>query len=285
MLCLAGAFHVLGSEPDGDSIRFRPNDPGDWAKVPGPTAVRRNASGAAQLRLDGVDALETHYTPPAGRTVHQPLALGHAAAAELLEWLGFRDVTRNGEAVTAVAQDDQPGFILTRGADLYGRCVALVGRGAPPVASGEQVMVDVALLRETANHRLTATGLTYPTFYTKLYLDLRSELAARAIAARAARAGVFKDDLTQSGVTVESLATLTDAALILPKLFRRLTEFLQLNGGDPSLTGFADFLAQLDDRLWIVPTGEKTAFDSVVAVDGQTVRLIRPPEELVFEEK
>src|SRR4051812_43195218 len=285
MLCLAGAFHVLGSEPDGDSVRFRPDDPAAWDKVPGPNQVRRNVSGAAQLRLDAVDALETHYTPPGGHTQHQPLELAHAAAAELLDWLGFRGIQRKGETVSAVEADDRPGFVLTRGADLYGRCVALIGRGDAPAASGEQLRVDVALLRATANHDLIATGLAYPTFYTKLYVDLRGELAAQAQAARAAGAGVFADDRTQSGVTVESLATLTDEAVILPKLFRRLAEYLQLNAGDPSLAGFEAFLAQQDDRLWVIPTGEKTGFDSVVAVDGQTVKLVRPPEELVFDEK
>jgi hypothetical protein len=285
MLCLAGTFHVLGAEPDGDSIRFRPDDPADWEMVPGPNAVRRNVSGAAQLRLDAVDALETHYTPPGGSTLHQPLGLAHAAAADLLDWLGFRDVERDGETVTSVREDDRRGFILTRGADLYGRCVALAGRAEAPAASGEQIFVDVPLLRETANHRLITSGLAYPTFYTQLYLDLRNELTEQTQAARAARAGVFADDRTQSGVTVESLATLTDGAVILPKLFRRLAEYLQLNDGDPSLAGFSGFLAQQDDRLWIVPTGEKTGFDTVVAVDGQTVKLTRLPEELVFEEK
>jgi endonuclease YncB( thermonuclease family) len=285
MLFLAGTFHVLGAEPDGDSIRFRPDDPADWAKVPGPNAVRRNASGAAQLRLDAVDALETHYTPPGGSTQHQPLELAHAAAADLLDWLGFRDVQRDGETVTSVQADDRRGFILTRGADLYGRCVALVGRADAPTASGEQIFVDVALLRQTGNHRLITSGLAFPTFYTQLYVDLRNELTAQAQAARVARAGVFADDRTQSGLTVESLATLTDSAVILPKLFRRLAEYLQLNDGDPSLAGFSEFLAQQGDRLWIVPTGQKTGFDTVVAVDGQTVKLTRPPEELVFEEK
>src|SRR3954447_26735021 len=129
MLCLAGAFHVLGTQPDGDSVRFRPDDPAAWDDVPGAHAVRRNAAGAAQLRVDAIDALETHYTPPGGHTLHQPLELAHAAAAELLSWLGFTGVQRDGETVSAVAADDRPGFILTRGADLYGRCVALVGRG------------------------------------------------------------------------------------------------------------------------------------------------------------
>jgi hypothetical protein len=283
MLCLAGTFHVLGSEPDGDSIRFRPNDPADWEKVPGATAVRRNVNGAAQLRLDAIDALETHYAPPGGHSQHQPLELAHAAAAELLDWLGFTGVTRKGETVSGVANDDRPGFILTRGADLYGRCVALVGRGDAP--AGEQVRVDVELLRQTVNHHLTSTGLVYPTFYTKLYVDLRNELAAVAGAARSARAGVFAGDETQSGVTVDSLATLTDSAVILPKLFRRLAEYLQLNAGETSLAGFEDFLAQQADGLWVIPTGEKTTFDNVVVVDGQTVKLARLPEELVFDEK
>ncbi len=283
MLCLAGTFHVVGSQPDGDSIHFRPNDPFGLGEGPGPTAVKRNATGSAQMRLDAIDALETHYTPTGGGTQHQPLELAHAASAELLDWLGFADVVRKGETVTGVAQDDRPGYIFTRGADLYGRCVALLGRGDAPAASGTQVMVDVAMLRETANHHLLVTGLAYPTFYTKLYVDLRNELAAQAGAARATAVGVFKDDETQTGVTVDSLATLTDSAVILPKLFRRLVEYLHL--GDTSLAGFEDFLAQQADRLWIIPTGEMTNFDTVVTVDGQTVSLTRLPEELVFDEK
>jgi endonuclease YncB( thermonuclease family) len=285
MLCLAGTFHVTGSEPDGDSIRFRPHDPADWTKVPGIYNVRRNASGAAQLRVDGVDALETHYAPHGGHLLHQPLELAHAAAAELLKWLGFRDVERDGETVTSVRDDDLRGFLLTRGADLYGRCVALVGRGDAPAASGEQLMVDVPLLRKTANHRLIARGLAYPTFYTKLYVDLRDALAKQARAARKARSGVFAHDGTQKGIDVQALATLTDDAVILPKLFRRLVDYLHLNGDDPSLAGFKDYLAQQDDRLYVIPTGQKTGLDTLVQVSGQKVRLTRRPEELVFDEK
>jgi hypothetical protein len=285
MLCLAGTFPITGTEPDGDSVRFRPSDPADWTKVPGAHQVRTNATGAAQLRADAIDALETHYTPHGGHTLHQPLALAHAAAAELLDWLGFTGVVRDGEKVTAVDADERPGFILTRGADKYGRCVALIGRGDPPVASGEMLRVSVEQLRATANHRLIATGLAYPTYYTNLYIELRAELSDQVATARQAAAGVFAGDRTQTGVTVESLATLTDDAVILPKLFRRLADYLQLNGDDPSLAGFEDFLRQQDDELWVIPTGQKTGLDNLVGVSGQTVELKRPPEELVFEEK
>jgi hypothetical protein len=93
-------------------------------------------------------------------------------------------VERDGERVTAATPEQLPGFLLTRGADLYGRCVALAGRGDPPGASGSQVNVNLPLLRRTANHRLVATGFAYPTVYLKLYPDLRRELTKQARAAR-----------------------------------------------------------------------------------------------------
>jgi hypothetical protein len=187
--------------------------------------------------------------------------------------------------VVAVDHDDLPGFVLTRGADVYGRCIALVGRGDPPGTSGRTVNVDIKLLRKTVNHRLLTAGFAYPTFYAKLYVDLRRELAKQAGAARDAGKGVFARDRTQKGVEVTALTTLTDDAVLLPKLFRRLADYLHLNGDDPSLAGFTTFLSQQDDQVWVVPAGQKTSFDTVVAVSGQTVRLKRLPEDLVFEEK
>jgi hypothetical protein len=60
MFLIAGSFRITGAQPDGDSIRFTPDDPANWDLITG-TRVKRNASGAAQLRLDAIDALETHY--------------------------------------------------------------------------------------------------------------------------------------------------------------------------------------------------------------------------------
>ena len=283
MLCLAGTYRILATEPDGDSIRFYADDAEQWKLVPGQHAVQTNAGGGAQLRLDGIDALETHYGARGAVPLHQPLELAHKAADELLRWLGFRGVQRDGERVTAATPDELPGFLLTRGADLYGRCVALIGRGDPPGASGTQVNVNLGLLRRTANHRLVATGLAYPTFYLKLFPDLRRELAKQAQNARPSK-GVWALDRSQKGVEVESLATLTDDAVILPKLFRRLVDYLALNDDDPSLAGFKDYLAQRPDQVFILSTGHYTGFDYVVEVKGQVVRLTTAPEDLVFQE-
>jgi hypothetical protein len=72
-----------------------------------PTRSNAMVAGAAQLRLDAIDALETHYGTP--RT-HQPLGLAHAAAAELLDWLGFSNVVRaQDETVTSSTPDAVPG--------------------------------------------------------------------------------------------------------------------------------------------------------------------------------
>ncbi|WP_280347216.1 hypothetical protein [Nocardia neocaledoniensis] len=288
-LLISGVFVAEGAQPDGDSVRFRPDDPTVWDRVPGPHRVKRNASGAAQLRLDGVDSLETHYTPRHGTRTHQPLALAHAAAAELLAWLGFTGVVRNeAETVTATDQDTVPGFILTRGADLHGRCVAFAGRGAAPQASGSEMFVDVALLRLTLNHHQLATGLAYPTFYRSLFPTLRAEFAAVATAAATAPTplGVWAADVTTTGAAVTSPTSLTDDLVLLPKLFRRLADYLELGDGDLSLAGFPAFLAQAADRFFILSTGHSTTgLDAITVVEGDTVRLTHPPADLVFDEK
>jgi endonuclease YncB( thermonuclease family) len=283
MLCLAGTFRIVDTEPDGDSIRFYPEDATLWARVPGENRVRTNAGGGAQLRLDAIDALETHYSPPGGTPLHQPLEFAHAASDELLRWLGFKGVQRDGEKVTAATPEALAGYLLTRGADRYGRCVALVGRGDPPGESGTEIRVNLTLLRRTANHRLITIGLAYPTFYLKLYPDLRAELTKQARNARPST-GLWARDRTQKGVTVTDLTTLTDEAVVLPKLFRRLADYIDLNAGDPSLAGFSAYLAQRNDPVFILKTGHYTNFDYVVSVAGQVVRLTTEPEGLVFQE-
>ena len=282
MFLIAGSFRVTGAQPDGDSIRFTPNDPAHWDLITRPNRVKRNASGAAQLRLDAVDALETHYGSP--RT-HQPLELAHAAADELLNWLGFSNVVRGqDETVTSSTPDTVPGYIYTRAADLYGRCIALVGRGDPPSDDGASVFVDVDVLRTTANHHLMTQGLVYPTYYRALFPDLRNELTAVANRARDSGFGVWPGDKTTAGFDVTGLDVLEDDVVIVPKLFRRLADYLHL--GDDSMAGFPAFLDQAADKFFILSTGHSTTgLDAVVEVTGNTVKMTYPIEDLVFDEK
>ena len=146
------------------------------------------------------------------------------------------------------------------------------------------MFLDAAALAGSVNQQLLASGLEYPTYYSKLFVDLRAALNGAVEEARAAGRGVWPDDVTMKGVTVDSLATLTDVAVVLPKLFRRLVDYLSINNGDVSLAGLPAYLASRDDRLVVVSTGQITGFDNVLVVDGQTVRMTRPPEDLVFIE-
>jgi hypothetical protein len=158
--------------------------------------------------------------------------------------------------------------------------VALVGRGEPPAAGEANVHVGLQLLRRTANYRLISTGLAYPTFYSKLDIDLRREFVRQVSKARPSK-GLWPGDQTQTGTDVVDLQTVTDHAVMMPKLFRRLVDYLQLNDDDPSLAGFASCPAERDERLLVVLTGHFTGFDHLVDVQGQTIRLTTPLEDHV----
>ncbi|MFI6151784.1 thermonuclease family protein [Kitasatospora sp. NPDC051170] len=282
MLLIQGSFQVIGAQPDGDSIHFTPDNPNDWNLLHGTNTVHHNGQGRTQLRLDAIDATETHYGP---NRDHQQLVPGHAAADELLAFLGFSGIQRDAhETITAATPATAPGFILTRDADQFGRCIALVGAGQGPAASGTDVTVDVPLLQTTANHHLVKTGLAYPTFYRSLFPDLRNELTTVAVAARTAGLGLWPQDVTTTGVKITGLTSVTEDAVILPKLFRRLIDYFQLGSFD--ISGFPAYLAQRADKYTILSTSHfTTGLDLVVQVtNGDTLRMTNPPEDLVFDE-
>jgi endonuclease YncB( thermonuclease family) len=281
---IKGQYRILHSQPDGDSVHFFPDDPEAFAKLR--MEAHPSPAGSVQLRLDAIDALETHYTPHAhgGFTQHQPLALAHAPADRLLALLGFSDVKRDRETVTSATPDQTPGHILTRFADKYGRPVAFAYAGETGRPDLGQVHVTAPMLRESVNYRLLAEGLVYPTFYSKLYPDLRVELTAAAQAARKAGYGVWAGDTTTSGATITSLDDLDDHVVILPKVFRRLVDYLALGAGNVSLDRFTNFLATRNDRLFVISEAHATGLDTITAVAGQKLRLTHPPEDLIFIE-
>ncbi|RSS47427.1 nuclease [Streptomyces sp. WAC07061] len=320
MLLIRGTFRAKGTKPDGDTLSFTPDDVTDWKRVPGARPVVPGAFGSASIRLESIDALETHYgdkDSPSG-VQHQPLALAHAAADALLKAVGFTDFHRAGdkpksgsgtgtgtgggagtgpggttgdddEKITSTIPETVQGWILTRGADVYGRCVALVGSGLPPAFNGYEVDVDDEALAKTVNYQLVKDGLVYPTYYSGFSEVLRASLTAAATAAREAGKGVWKEDRTLRGAEVVSLSSLTgdQGAVILPKLFRRLKDYLDLEPGNPSLACFRAYLAGAwEDRFHLQGRpGVFSGMHHIVEVDGQVVRMTHGPTEIVFVER
>jgi hypothetical protein len=139
-------------------------------------------------------------------------------------------------------------------------------------------------LRTTANHHLITQGVVYPTYYRALFPDLRNEFTAAAKQARDSGLGVWASDGTTTGFDVTGLEVLQDDIVIVPKLFRRLVDDLHL--GDDSMAGFPAFLDQAADKFFILSTGHSiTGLDAVVEVTGNTVKMTRPIEDLVCDEK
>jgi endonuclease YncB( thermonuclease family) len=84
---LHGAFVIEGKQPDGDSIRFRPDRPDLLQKLKRADRIEpSNKDGTVQLRLEGIDAPELH-----DENVAQPFSKEPRDA--LLTWFGFTDVT------------------------------------------------------------------------------------------------------------------------------------------------------------------------------------------------
>lgn len=288
LILIKGTFSIKGTAPDGDSVRFIPKNPALWRKLE--TRVRANRLGGVQLRLDAIDALETHFQARVGAfgTQRQPEEFGNKAAARLLDLLGFDSKTiRRGPK--EIVQDADPntvnGYILTRFADIYGRAIAFAFAGDLDESDGASVFVTEDLLKQSANYQLVAEGLLYPTFYSKLYIDLRKALAAATESARSAGLGLWTEDVTNRGFELESLKTIIEEAVILPKLFRRLLSYLAINDDSVDLSGFIAYLNSNDDRVLVLPEGKITGFDNLIEVNGQTLRLTEKPEDLVFIEK
>lgn len=281
---IKGEYRIVGSSPDGDSVRFYPDNPDVWTQTG--IKAKPNAQGGVQLRLDAIDALETHYTPPHGRRQHQPIELGEGAGKALLDSLGFADVARDeNDIVTSATPAKRPGYILTKFADVYGRAVSLIYAGTRPgkAADGSTQQVGVAELRKSVNYQLLAEGWVYPTFYSKLFVDFREALAEAAVTAREKKLGVWAEDATLTGATIRSEKALQDNIVILPKLFRRLAEYLT-DADSVDLGGFKKFIETHGDRIFTVPRGQATGLDTLLATTKTKVTLTLPPEQIVFQE-
>jgi endonuclease YncB( thermonuclease family) len=289
MTLIEGHYEILGAAPDGDSVRFYPNKKEDWKVIRSGRPVQSNKRGGAQLRLDGIDALETHYAPTGGvlGTTHQPLDLGHAASEALLDWLGFKDVERGkNETVTQGEPKQIQGHVLAKFSDTYGRCVAFAFKGKHPKKTGDDVFLDGALLKQSLNYHLLQQGHAYSTYYSKLFYDLRREMTKAVNDAREHKRGIWKSDKTMVGFKVaDDVDEVQEEAFVVPKLYRRMMDYFALNGGDTSLDGFKEYLGERDDRIFILSEGRITGFDVVVETEGQMVKLVKPIEDLVFQEK
>lgn len=280
---IKGRFHVRGYSPDGDSIRFEPEN-ADLLRGLDGFPPKLNARGHAQLRIEAIDGLETHYTPTGGGVYHQPKRWADAAADRLIDFVGIADVQWDDARKTVLAADDgKPGFILARSVEKNGRPVAFVFAGRFRKRDGSSIHLTSAQLTDSFNRAALKEGLAYPTYYKGLFGELRESLTGATVEAREAGRGLWPDDRTFDGFNATGLEVLTTGVHVLPKLFRRLCDYMV---GTGAAIGFKKKLSQSREPVLDLQTRNFTHFDTFVEQeeDGVRIRLTRRPEELVFDE-
>src|SRR3954447_23936531 len=260
---LRGKLVVVGKSPDGDSIRFVPDRPALLDDLYRGDRVRTsNVDGSVQLRLEGIDAPETHYGGEA-----QPR--GDVARDWLLEQVGFDNVVFDQSGtVQSSSPATRPAVVLSKGVDPNGRPIAyLLVDDGDDVRDGAWTHVDSALLDRTLNARSLAPALSSLTLYTSTPAPHRERLRRIAADAREAGKGVWAADETELfELTSQASIPPPNGVLILPKMFRRCTDYLKARGH-----GFAGTLP--DWLVSVSATGTRPEDDSVLVGGTTEVRL------------
>ena len=288
----------VGSQPDGDSVWFKPDNPNLLSNIHG-RAAHFNAGGFAQLRFEGIDALELHF-----ENGHQLEGPAVDARNFMLGKLGFdpdqivyapsddTDVTVQSSVPVAVRAS-----ILTRAVDPYGRPVVFVFPGNAPERSGSEVFLDVQRLDTSVNAQLTRAGQVYPAYYSAqvvngervggLPADLRNRLTQLSEQARAANLEVWSFDTSTEDNHITRIEDLTNLA-IWPKLFRRLHSFYSNgNVAHDNLNQFIDWLhadrTERDDLVIVLSLGELLNLSDILTVTNTTIRMNYPPRDLLIK--
>jgi len=274
---IKGTFHVIGYSPDGDSIRFKANNKSRWDLLSG-RKVKLNAKEHAQLRIEAIDTLETHY-----KQEHQPLEFADKATKRLFKILGIKNVQWNDKRSKVIsAADGAKGYILSRTTERNGRPVCFVFDSSIGWTDGQQIHLDKATARKSVNFKMLRTGLAYPTFYDGLFYDLREVFARETVKVRKAKKGLWKHDATNKFLKVTSLKDVTDTYVIMPKLFRRIVaHFKQFGSFDAEK--FVKNLAKNPEKIFILTYLHFTHFDNVIQVENNVqIKLTQRPENLIF---
>jgi hypothetical protein len=221
---IKGTFHVVSHSPDADSVKFRAHDGTLWQKIDtdNRAVFERNyaaENGVIMIRLEGIDALETHYaamnppapddikalktlplTAPLAPQVKQPSRLAMISTHALLAFLGVTDtkwrtfgkstyisearIHQGGSSIVVKKklEDRIPGYVICGDIEANGRPVAFVFIGDPDVPDGAMIPTDelAANLHHSANYHLLQQGMVYPFYYMSLAGKLRRRLSEAA---------------------------------------------------------------------------------------------------------
>jgi endonuclease YncB( thermonuclease family) len=279
-----GEFVIVGKQPDGDSVRFKADNSSLWAKLKNASRLKESKDGTVQLRFEGIDAPELHY----GGTL-QPM--GRESRDKLLEWMGFRNVRYQNLTVSGSSPERVRGAIMSGMVERNGRPVAYVLGQAEAIGlkDGSSINVDETRLRLTLNALSLEKGMSYFTVYNSMPEAQIKTFKTLAAKARTAKLGVWAKDKTNE-FTLENAGSINETGqLILPKLFRRATDYLSAKRKNKTNVGFKNWLIQSRDTAasqdgLLLENGSKKRLSDLIDQNGSRVRFKADTLELVFNE-
>jgi endonuclease YncB( thermonuclease family) len=273
---IAGAFHIKGFQPDGDSIRFQANKQEHWDFFKWQTAADK-ATKKKQLRVEAIDALETHY-----EGYHQPRAFALAALEAMLEMLKIDTVTYSlGLTQVVAANDGKAGFIASATVDPFGRPVSYIFPKDANLTDGAVMDSSELPIDDSVNFQLAREGLVYPTFYTTTDRVFAEKIRAVVARARATKRGIWSIDRT-SDFTLLDIRTLQEDNLVMPKLFRRLVGFYDRYSDFGKLE---EYMKKQRDNLVLWDGTKKKSLADLMTFEGRRLRLNTPVEDILFSPK
>ncbi len=261
---IKGTFRPGLGRPDGDSIRFIPDDPNHISHLrqQGRPAKVNLRNGSVQLRYEGIDTMESGALQPFSS-----------------------DATTSNLRLCGVTNDVQEarGHILSNQLGPHGRPIAFVFAGDTSEADGATVFVRPNDVLASVNVKQLERGHAYPLFYDTLFDDLRCRCAAVSLLAKEKGRGVWHKDVTTSGALwTGDVKTLLP---IFPKLWRRIDKYVKDDTYfDPQypFENLKPWIKQQRDERVSIPTRNIfTGFDDVVRVEGDRVSMSVEPHELV----
>ncbi|HRQ22552.1 MAG TPA: thermonuclease family protein [Anaerolineales bacterium] len=273
---IAGTFHVKGFQPDGDSIRFHANKPEHWDFFKWGSEAEKNTK-KKQLRVESIDALETHY-----QGYHQPRTFALAALESLLEMLNIHSVTYSlGLTKIVDASDDKAGYIASATTDRFGRPVSYVFPRTAKLTDGAVMDSGTLPLEKSVNFLLAREGLVYPTFYTTTDRTFAEKLRAVVTRARKTKRGIWSIDHTPD-FQLFDIRTLQEDVLLFPKLFRRLVSFFH-NYSD--FGRLEEYLKKQRDNLVLWDGTKIRSLADLMTISGRRLRMKTPVEDILFSPK
>lgn len=260
--------------PNAGSFVFQPSSLGQRTLMT-EFGLGANAARAVEVRLEGVEALESGFMGQ-----HQCLSLALGARTRMLQALGTGSEggTLDPEhPVRAAAR----GYLFARSVDRGGRLIAFAFAGDCSTPDGTRLFVEPKHLRDSVNATLLREGWAYSSCYDSLPAPLRADLIELTRRARGQNLGLWPKAAALPGRPFRLSGGTLASCVMFPKLFRRLVEYT--SEGNASLQGFRAWLrgSPHRDEMLLLPNQEVGRLHDVVEVVGEQIRLTRNSEEFI----